>query len=335
MIIIRFSIIIPVYQAQKYLHQCLDSIIKQNFTDYELILIDDGSKDNSGKICDDYTKKFINAKVIHQPNSGPSAARNKGIEQARGDYIIFIDADDYIATESLEQINQELKKSHFPDLLITPFQSFTKSGENHYYDLFLQKYDIYSMNKEEVIELLFNHSEGICYAWRYIVKKKLIENYQIRFPVGMIYEDNEWTPRIFLFADSFSGLKYYWYYYRKDNKASITNNIRFQNTMDQIKILTLNIQYISEKCDNHTIIKSITQRFSKEILNVLLLRYPHLTIKNRRKIVVFIKKHKNTFKKNNSFKFFLFFSCTNIFGLNLNLKLYRMLIKLKKKLGGK
>ena len=97
----RLSIIVPVYKVEKYIHKCVDSILNQTFTDYELILVDDGSPDNCGKICDEYAKKDSRVKVIHKKNGGQSSARNKGLDHAKGNYISFIDSDDDIFLFSL------------------------------------------------------------------------------------------------------------------------------------------------------------------------------------------------------------------------------------------
>ena len=91
------SIIVPVYNVENYLKECIDSILRQEFRDYEIILVDDGSKDDSGKICDEYGKKYSFISVIHKKNGGLSDARNFGLKIAKGEYILFIDSDDYIA----------------------------------------------------------------------------------------------------------------------------------------------------------------------------------------------------------------------------------------------
>lgn len=93
------SVIIPVYNVEKYLHRCLDSVIEQTYKNLEVILIDDGSTDHSGEICDDYAAKDVRIHVIHQENQGVSAARNKGLDTAKGEYIAFVDSDDYILPE--------------------------------------------------------------------------------------------------------------------------------------------------------------------------------------------------------------------------------------------
>lgn len=98
----RISCIIPIYNVEKYLHRCIDSILAQTFTDFELILVDDGSPDNCGKICDEYAEKNSRVRVIHQTNNGVSAARNAGLDVAHGEYVCFVDGDDYIALETFE-----------------------------------------------------------------------------------------------------------------------------------------------------------------------------------------------------------------------------------------
>ena len=96
-----FSIIVPVYNVEKYLRECIDSILCQTFTDFELILVDDGSKDESGKICDEYAEKDNRIKVIHKENGGQSTARNCGVKESSGKYIVFLDSDDFISEDTI------------------------------------------------------------------------------------------------------------------------------------------------------------------------------------------------------------------------------------------
>ena len=100
----KISVIVPVYNTEKYLNRCIDSILAQTFTDFELLLIDDGSTDSSGKICDDYAAKDSRVKVLHKENGGVSRARNLGIDNAQGEYLSFIDSDDYIRPEMYEKL---------------------------------------------------------------------------------------------------------------------------------------------------------------------------------------------------------------------------------------
>jgi len=100
----KFSVIIPVYNAEKWLRQCIDSVLAQTFTDFELLLIDDGSTDASGAICDEYARKCLNISVLHKQNGGVSSARNLGLDNAKGEFIAFIDADDYVDPDYLETL---------------------------------------------------------------------------------------------------------------------------------------------------------------------------------------------------------------------------------------
>lgn len=104
----KFSIIVPVYKVEQYLDRCIQSILKQTFTDFEVILVDDGSPDNCGVICDNYAAKDDRIVVLHQINQGLSAARNNGLDIARGEYICFVDSDDWIEHEMLAEIEADL-----------------------------------------------------------------------------------------------------------------------------------------------------------------------------------------------------------------------------------
>ena len=105
----QVSIIVPVYQVETYLRQCIDSILAQTFTDFELILVDDGSKDKSGEICEEYAGKDGRVRVIHKENGGLSDARNAGLEQAAGEYFMFVDSDDYIAPTMIERLYNSIQ----------------------------------------------------------------------------------------------------------------------------------------------------------------------------------------------------------------------------------
>ena len=99
---VKVTVVIPVYNVEKYLKKCVDSVITQNFNDFEIILVDDGSTDNSGVLCDDYASKYEFISVIHQENKGLGGARNTGIEAANGEYILFLDSDDFLAPDCLK-----------------------------------------------------------------------------------------------------------------------------------------------------------------------------------------------------------------------------------------
>ena len=130
------SVSVPVYNAEKFLHYCIDSILNQTFIDFELILVDDGSPDNSGKVCDEYAEKDERVKVIHKQNGGVSSARNAGIEAAKGEYICFVDSDDYLESNYLKELIETKKKYPDFDNVWCGFQTvedYYKNNKKAYY----------------------------------------------------------------------------------------------------------------------------------------------------------------------------------------------------------
>ena len=119
---IKFSIIVPVYNVEQYLKDCIESILKQSFENYEILLIDDGSTDRSGLICDEYVSSDSKITAFHKENGGLSDARNYGIKRAQGEYLVFIDSDDYIEPDALDKFNKQLEELNNPDVLITHIQ---------------------------------------------------------------------------------------------------------------------------------------------------------------------------------------------------------------------
>ena len=123
----RFSVIVPVYNSQRFLRKSLNSVTRQSFRDYEIILIDDGSTDKSGSICDDFAKKNKNIIVIHKQNQGQIAARTDGIKKAVGEYIVFVDSDDILEPNALEVLNNKIDQYH-PDGVIYENSRMTAHG---------------------------------------------------------------------------------------------------------------------------------------------------------------------------------------------------------------
>ncbi len=173
----KYSIIIPVYNAGKTLNRCVKSILNQSFSDYEIILVNDGSKDNSLKICDDFSKKYENIKSINKPNGGASSARNKGLDNAVGDYILFVDSDDYVN----ENYFSEFEKYDATNGLVVFTNSWvsnTKTGKREIKDNF-EDSDIYGKTKYLIDSRTINGTMGK------IFDRNLIERLNLRFDERM------------------------------------------------------------------------------------------------------------------------------------------------------
>lgn len=184
------SIIIPIYNVEKYLKKCIDSILCQSFKDFELLLIDDGSPDNSGKICDDYALKDKRIKVFHKKNGGVSSARNLGINESKGKWICFIDADDWIEKEFCETLRT---KSNDIDLIF-----FTSC--NHYNDgckkISIPK-EIISTTKVDIENTIYYlkynsiNYEFFGYTWNKLFKSQIIKQHNIKFIEGLSVKEDE------------------------------------------------------------------------------------------------------------------------------------------------
>ncbi|GMO69563.1 MAG: glycosyltransferase [Treponemataceae bacterium] len=212
-----FSIIVPVYNTEKYLKQCLDSVLSQTFTDFECILIDDGSPDACPPICDDYAARDNRFVVIHQENAGLSAARNAGIRKASGEYIVLLDSDDlYCTNDSLHYLYAVIQETKVPVI-------FNSNGSD-IVDGKLVTFDEYPDNvnvcKAEVFYdlSLFGHFPG----WKFVIQRLFLLEHNLFFMQGIFNEDLHWVPRVVCTADVIVINHYPYYCYRKLRQGSIT-----------------------------------------------------------------------------------------------------------------
>lgn len=205
------SIIVPVYQVENYIRQCVDSILAQTFTDFELLLVDDGSKDNSGQICDEYALMDQRVKVIHKENGGLSDARNCGLDQAVGNYFMFVDSDDYIAPTMLECLHKTLVNKE-ADIAVCNFLYFFEED---------RKRDFSTNMKSEVLsgaEIFYTRKNERNYgiwtvAWNKLYKRKTLG--EVRFRFGKYHEDEFWANDIYQMDIKVVTIPECLYYYRQ------------------------------------------------------------------------------------------------------------------------
>lgn len=203
------SIIVPVYNVEKYIFKCVDSIINQTYKNIEIILVDDGSTDRSGIICDEYKKKDNRVKVIHKKNGGLSDARNVGINEAKGNYLVFIDSDDWVTNNMIEYL-YNLAYKYDADIVQGDYiESYT---EDEYIKKTKEKINFYNS-----IESLNNLYEEECtkavVVWNKIYKKYLFE--EIRFPKDKLHEDEFTTYKLLHKSKKIVDSKMPIYYYRQ------------------------------------------------------------------------------------------------------------------------
>lgn len=221
---IKVSIIVPVYNVEKYLRQCLDSILNQNFDSYEIIIVNDGSTDKSNIIIEEYQSLYKNIKVLYKSNGGLSSARNAGLEVAIGKYVVFIDSDDIIGKDFILDLYKEAEKYE----LDVVFGSHVKFyGENiEALEEVIRKNDIYNSKIFTGVEMLYSNLINDDFkpeVWDDIYNRKFLERENLKFINDIYHEDEEFTTRVMLKAKRVKYFDSHNYYYRQ-RISSIMNN---------------------------------------------------------------------------------------------------------------
>lgn len=226
------SVIVPVYKVEKYLHRCIDSILAQTYENIEVLLIDDGSPDQSGAICDDYQAKDSRVRVFHKENGGVSSARNLGLKEAKGDYIGFVDADDYIDSLMYEVLLNNLKTER-ADIAICGYQ---KDLSNGLFEAYWKEKTLLVFNREEMISNLLANRYYTCAVWSMLFKKSLAN--QVVFDVKRKHnEDLLYIYEVMKLANTASYASDPHYYYCTNEGSATTSG--FSDSM-------MDIVYISE-----------------------------------------------------------------------------------------
>lgn len=223
------SIIIPIYNAEKYIRRCIDSVLSQRYSDFELILINDGSKDNSGCICEEYAEKDSRVRVFHNSNKGVSFSRNYGINKARGEWIGFVDADDWLNEDMYAEMFKEAN-SVDADLVMTEFYRIEHEKIN-YVRIPVGELDI----KTFIHKYIFC---GYTVVWNIIVKKQIIESNGIKFDDGLrIGEDFVFVLSILIVARRIAVVREPLYNYECQNEDSALHKMRFEDYEQVLKAI--------------------------------------------------------------------------------------------------
>ncbi len=224
-----FSIIIPIYNAECYLRLCLESIIAQKIEDFELLLVNDGSKDNSLEICNEYASKDKRIRVFDKPNGGVCSARNLGLDNATGEYVMFVDADDWLVPNALS-----VCMPYVPEYDIVKCGAVTYMPNGESYNISAQN----PRDKNEAMELVISR-KTIVAPWGMLIRRELFNKYDIRFdPTFTVGEDWLVVAQLLFHATSLKFLpKIYTYNYNRVNETSCTNNLTLKKRVQQYDVL--------------------------------------------------------------------------------------------------
>lgn len=271
-----FSLIIPCYNVEAFLAECLDSVLAQSFSDWEAICVDDGSMDGSGAIAEDYAKRDARFHVVHQTNGGLSAARNTGLSYARGDYVLFLDSDDVLIPEALAVLAWQIEEHH-PEVLTFNAELWYYEENHltaHYYSR--NEYIVHPSGKDYLAAFVHKHHWGPAAACFYCVKHQLIVDHELWFVPNLLHEDELWVPMMLLHARR--GVveiaqTLYWYRMRSQ---SITHNVSKKNATDIIYIAELLEKELTQKAIPHDVRRSIV--YNDAMLGINGLRSLHQSI---------------------------------------------------------
>lgn len=262
----KISVIVPVYNTEKYLRRCIDSILAQTFTDFELLLINDGSRDSSGAICDEYAAKDSRVRVFHKENGGVSSARNVGLDNAKGEWISFVDSDDWIEAKAYECMLHEVEYKGvqlalcgFNEILRDEIHPIFLPNIQHGKDSFIQEY---LLCEWYVI-------------WNLLVKRELIENEKFRLDETVrIGEDADLLFKLLLSTSEIIIINKQLYNYDRTNELSALHNMHFYDYENVVKVILNMIEYFKYK----GVFNKYEQEFAWKILRAKqdLVLYPDM-----------------------------------------------------------
>ena len=247
------SVIIPVYNAASYLDRCIHSILCQTFTDLELILIDDGSSDDSGAICDCYAGKDARVIVKHCQNQGVSMARNEGLAMARGGYISFVDSDDYLDLSAYEKMLSLAREKH-AQVVWCDFAQFTDTGQCYYLKAFEEGAD-----KHTTISNMITYGPNGGALWNYLlIDSNLIKGHSLAFPARYKFGEDFWFGlQVHVFSQKSVKANEVLYYYYMGNPGSISHNEDPDSTLMKWNCLSESYSFLKEQ--------GLFEEFRKEI----------------------------------------------------------------------
>ena len=302
MVALHISVIVPVYNVENYLIKCVNSILAQNLQQYELLLIDDGSTDSSGQICDQLAEKYDEIQVIHQKNGGLSAARNTGLKFAKGKYILFVDSDDMLCNNAIPALIDLCEEQELDVLCANYCDAYDDGSESPSSIIPVELYN--TVSGIDAFKEMFNNNSVQMMVWMNIYRREFLINENLFFPEGLNHEDEYWTPRVLIAAKKVQCRTdvIYRYLHRK-NSISKDDTSKKKNCMDTIRVCYANkseIQNLSDKTLRYmyedylaTIFlsavshgKLVEKEFS-DLVNSSYLKGLHLGAKNKTKAFLF------------------------------------------------
>ncbi|SFR76288.1 Glycosyltransferase involved in cell wall bisynthesis [Streptococcus equinus] len=232
----KFSIIVPAYNVAQYIEECVESVLNQDYDNYEVIVVDDGATDETPQIIDNLAKKSEKVIALHKENGGASSARNQGIQVSSGDYVLFLDGDDFWTSKSFLSSLEVVLTTNEKDVIIFPYTELYDEKKLTYH------YSKCSGNYiEDAASGLFNGPN-----WNKCIKKSCIDNNQLLFDTSLIAEDCIWGANLLKVIDSYEIVDNPQYMYRQNRAGSLTNVVKEKNVFDILKSISIGLDNLEK-----------------------------------------------------------------------------------------
>lgn len=272
------SVIVPIYNVEKYLRRCIDSLVGQTYPNLEIVLVNDGSPDNCGEICDKYAQKNKNIKVLHQKNQGVSAARNNGVKISQGEYISFVDPDDFIPINSISRLYEALEKYHAP-LVAGKRLEIYEGQEIHNGKLCEKELKTICYDTEEALRKVCYGTGISVVSWGKLYRRNLIvEN---PYTEGIYYEDVALTYRIIAQCEKVVELQEVVYYYLQREDSIVHCSIQPKHIEDGMRAVKEELKFMEEK--HPAVVQAATYRCCFKVVEYI----PRILKKNDQNLKYF------------------------------------------------
>ena len=262
------SVIIPVYNVEKYLEECVNSVLNQTYKNIEIILVDDGSTDSSGTMCDSFAEHHNNIKVYHKSNGGQSTARNMGLEEAQGKYIYFLDSDDIIVPDALEKLCN-IAETDSSDVVFFDAESFIdEKPDLNMKQTYVRTHKYPVQDGIKTFEQMQTFNEYHCVVWGMLLRKSLLVDNSIRFISGVYYEDMAYTYEVLCRAQTVSQCHEVLYRRRYRENSTMTSKKSKKYFDSSVAVYEYIRDFsLENKLDSYDFAKKYTARNASNVFN--------------------------------------------------------------------
>lgn len=316
-----FSIIIPIYNVEKYLTNCLDSVVKQTYSNFECIMINDGSTDNSGKIAKEYVKKDTRFRLFSQENQGLSVARNEGIKRSIGKYLVFLDSDDFIEENALNILSDYIVFKN-PDIIVSSSKAYYEYNDR----IVTRKWVLLKQWKKggEILNSISCDKEFVLAAWCIVVNKEFLQKNGLFFYPNLKHEDELWVPKVIIESENIALNDCPFYCNRADRPGSITQNHNIKKMFDKLFIIDELLKYSNLKDGVDK--QALCRRCAKLLTGIVLGLYNYKMDECFKQLCKETQKRIHILKFETQRKYRLLYYMCNCFGVKNSSYIYNCLL---------